>query len=120
MFGQSKEKWFRTFLELPNVIPSHDTFWRVFRSLEPEQFQNCFMRWMAAIQTLTEGEVVALDGKQVRRSFDTTAGRAAITMVSAWASANRLVLGQRRVDTKSNEMTAALCPGRACKILAIW
>lgn len=106
LFGQSKAQWFRTFLELPNGIPSHDTFWRVFRSLNAAQFQQCFMRWMAAIQTVTEGEVVALDGKQLRRSFDTQAGKAAIVMVSAWASSNRLVLGQRQVDEKSNEITA--------------
>lgn len=106
MFGQSKAKWFRTFLELPNGIPAHDTFWRVFRSLNPKQFQQCFRRWMAAIQTVTEGEVVALDGKQLRRSFDAQSGKAAIAMVSAWASANRLVLGQRQVDEKSNEITA--------------
>jgi predicted transposase YbfD/YdcC len=106
LFGQSKEPWFKTFLELPNGIPSHDTFWRVFRYLDPEQFQHCFMRWIAAIQTVTAGEVVALDGKQLRRSFDTQAGKAAIAMVSAWASGNRLVLGQRQVDTKSNEITA--------------
>lgn len=106
MFGQSKEKWFRSFLELPNGIPSHDTFWRVFRSLDPEQFQRCFMRWMALIQTVTEDEVVAIDGKQLRRSFDAQAGKAAIVMVSAWASANRMVLGQRQVDEKSNEITA--------------
>lgn len=106
LFGQSKEKWFRTFLELPNGIPAHDTFWRVFRRLDPEQFQHCFLRWMAAIQTVTEGEVVALDGKQLRRSFDTQTGKAAVAMVSAWASANELVLGQRQVDEKSNEITA--------------
>ena len=106
MFGQSKEKWFRGFLELPNGIPSHDTFWRVFRSLDPEQFQTCFMRWMAAIQTVTEDEVVAIDGKQLRRSFDAQAGKAAIVMVSAWARTNRMVLGQRQVDEKSNEIPA--------------
>jgi predicted transposase YbfD/YdcC len=106
LFGEAKEQWFRSFLELPNGIPSHDTFWRVFRTLDPEQFQRCFMRWMAAIQTVTAGEVVALDGKQLRRSFDTQTGSAAITMVSAWASANQLVLGQRKVNEKSNEITA--------------
>lgn len=106
MFGESKEKWFRGFLELPNGIPSHDTFWRVFRRLDPEQFQHCFLRWMAAIQTVTEGEVIAIDGKQLRRSFDTQNGKAAITMVSAWASSNQLVLGARQVDEKSNEITA--------------
>lgn len=106
MFGQSKEEWLGTFLELPNGIPSHDTFWRVFRRLDTEQFQSCFQQWMQAIATVTEGEVIALDGKQLRRSFDTQAGRAAITVVSAWAQTNRLVLGQRKVDEKSNEMTA--------------
>ncbi len=106
MFGQSKEKWLRTFLELPNGIPSHDTFWRVFRFLDAEQFQSCFLRWMRAITTVTEGEVIALDGKQVRRSFDTQGGKAAITVVSAWATTNGLVLGQRQVDDKSNEITA--------------
>jgi predicted transposase YbfD/YdcC len=110
LFGQARpkgtRKWFRTFLELPNGIPSHDTFWRVFRHLDPEQFQHCFMRWMAAIQTVTDGEVVAIDGKQLRRSFDTRSGKAAISMVSAWASDNRMVLGQRQVDEKSNEITA--------------
>jgi predicted transposase YbfD/YdcC len=106
MFGRAKEKWFRTFLELPNGIPSHDTFWRIFRHLEPEQFQACFTRWMAAIQQVTAGEIIAIDGKQVRRSFDAQPGKAAITLVSAWASTNRLVLGQRKVDEKSNELTA--------------
>lgn len=106
LFGKSKERWFRTFLELPTGIPSHDTFWRVFRTLDPAQFQQCFMRWIAAIQTVTAGEVVALDGKQLRRSFDTQSGKAAIAMVSAWASANQLVLGQRQVDEQSNEITA--------------
>jgi predicted transposase YbfD/YdcC len=105
-FGQAKQSWFETFLELPTGIPSHDTFWRVFRHLDPEQFQRCFMSWMASVQTLTGGEVIAIDGKQLRRSHDAAAGKAAIHMVSAWATTNRLVLGQRKVDDKSNEITA--------------
>ena len=105
-FGQAKQSWFETFLELPTGIPSHDTFWRVFRHLDPEQFQRCFMSWMASVQTLTGGEVIAVDGKQLRRSHDAAAGKAAIHMVSAWATTNRLVLGQRKVDDKSNEITA--------------
>lgn len=105
-FGRAKQSWFDTFLELSSGIPSHDTFWRVFRHLDPEQFQECFMSWMASIQELTEGEVVAVDGKQLRRSHDAAAGKAAIHMVSAWATANRLVLGQRKVNEKSNEITA--------------
>jgi predicted transposase YbfD/YdcC len=105
-FGKAKEKWLRTFLKLPNGIPSHDTFGRVFAHLNPEQFQNGFLSWVQAITQLTEGQVVAIDGKKLRRSHDGTLGKAAIHMVSAWASANRLVLGQLKVDDKSNEITA--------------
>jgi predicted transposase YbfD/YdcC len=105
-FGRAKQAWFETFLALPSGIPSHDTFWRVFRHLDSAQFEQCFLRWIGAIQQLTEGEVVALDGKQLRRSHDAAAGKAAIHMVSAWATRNRLVLGQRKVDDKSNEITA--------------
>jgi predicted transposase YbfD/YdcC len=105
-FGLAKQAWFESFLELPSGIPAHDTFWRVFRHLDAEQFQERFIQWIASVQQLTEGEVIAVDGKQLRRSHDAAAGKAAIHMVSAWASANRLVLGQRKVDEKSNEITA--------------
>jgi predicted transposase YbfD/YdcC len=105
-FGKAKEKWLRQHLELPNGIPSHDTFWRLFRALDPEQFQRCFLGWMAAVSSLTQGEIVAIDGKQLRRSHDKRDGKAAIHMVSAWATANRLVLGQVKVDEKSNEIKA--------------
>lgn len=105
-FGNAKIGWFRTFLELPNGIPSHDTFGRVFALLAPEQFQRRFVSWIQVISQITDGEIVALDGKTLRRSHDSTLGRAAIHMVSAWASANRLVLGQLKVDEKSNEITA--------------
>jgi predicted transposase YbfD/YdcC len=105
-FGNAKIDWFRTFLELPNGIPSHDTFGRVFALLDPEQFQHCFLSWVQAISHITDGEIVALDGKTLRRSHDGTLGKAAIHMVSAWASVNRLVLGQLKVDEKSNEITA--------------
>jgi len=105
-FGQAKQEWLATFLELPNGIPSHDTFWRVFRHLDAEQFEQCFVQWIASVQTLTAGEVVAIDGKQLRRSHDAAAGKAAIHMVSAWSTANNLVLAQRKVDEKSNEITA--------------
>jgi predicted transposase YbfD/YdcC len=105
-FGNAKIDWIRTFLELPNGIPSHDTFGRVFALLDPEQFQRCFVSWIQAISQITDGEIVALDGKTLRRSHDGTLGKAAIHMVSAWASANRLVLGQLKVDEKSNEITA--------------
>jgi len=105
-FGQAKEKWFRTFLHLPNGIPSHDTFRRVFAQLEPEAFQACFVSWMRGIAQLSQGEIVSIDGKCLRRSHDRGSGKAAIYMVSAWASTNRLVLGQRKTEEKSNEITA--------------
>lgn len=105
-FGQAKANWFATFLELPDGIPSHDTLWRIFRRLDADQFQSCFERWMHSIEDLTAGEVVAIDGKQLRRSHDDPAGQGAIHMVSAWASSNHMVLGQRKVDEKSNEITA--------------
>lgn len=105
-FGNAKLDWLRTILELPNGIPSHDTFGRVFARLDPEQFQHCFMSWVQAISEVTEGEVLAVDGKTLRRSKDGTLGKDAIHMVSAWASANRLTLTQKKVDDKSNEITA--------------
>ncbi|MBI2941785.1 MAG: ISAs1 family transposase, partial [Chloroflexi bacterium] len=110
-FGNAKRDWFRGFLALPNGIPSHDTFGRVFARLNPEPFQACFVAWVrdvvaATAGQVTDGQVVAIDGKTRRRSHDRTAGTAAIHMVSAWASANRLVLGQVKVDAKSNEITA--------------
>lgn len=105
-FGKAKEQWFGTFLELAAGIPSHDTFWRVFSALDPEQFQACFLAWMNAISKTSSGEIIALDGKQLRRSHDKSEEKAAIHMVSAWATQNRLVLGQVKVDEKSNEITA--------------
>jgi predicted transposase YbfD/YdcC len=105
-FGRAKEKWFRTFLKLPNGIPSHDTFGRVFALLNPNQFRHCFLSWIQAISQLSRGEIVAIDGKRLRRSHDGSLGKAAIHMVSAWAAANRLVLGQLKTNEKSNEITA--------------
>ncbi len=105
-FGKAKQDWLRTFLALPNGIPSHDTFGRVFAALDAEQFQQCFLAWVQAISDLTQGELIAIDGKTLRRSHDRGSGKAAIHMVSAWAARNRLVMGQRKVDAKSNEITA--------------
>jgi predicted transposase YbfD/YdcC len=105
-FGKARIEWFQTFLDLPNGIPSHDTFTRVFARMDPEQFQSCFMRWMRAVSEVLGGQVIAIDGKVLRGSHDKGIGKAAIDMVSAWASANRLVLGQVKVSEKSNEITA--------------
>lgn len=105
-FGQAKAAWFATFLDLPHGIPSHDTFNRVFAALNPDQFRAGFLSWMEAVSSVLPAQVVALDGKTVRRSHDRSAGKKAIHMVSAWASANRLVLAQVKVDDKSNEITA--------------
>ena len=105
-FGKAKEAWLRTFLELPHGIPSHDTFGRVFARLDPEAFQRSFINWVQALSELTEGQVIAVDGKTLRRSHDAVLGKAAIHMVSAWATANHLVLGQLKVADKSNEITA--------------
>lgn len=105
-YGRAKQEWLSTFLALPNGIPSADTFGRVFARLDPEQIQDCFLSWVKAIRQLLGAEVVGIDGKTLRHSDDKGRGKAAIHMVSAWASANRLVLGQRKVDDKSNEITA--------------
>lgn len=106
LFGNCKLDWFKSFLELPHGIPSPDTFRRVFARLDPQQFQQAFLGWVRSVTRLTNGEVVAIDGKQLRRSHDSAAGKSAIQMVSAWAEEHRLVLGQVRVDEKSNEITA--------------
>jgi predicted transposase YbfD/YdcC len=106
LFGHCKEEWFKSFLELPNGIPSHDTFGDVFARLDPDQFQRCFIEWIQAVAQVTQGEVVAIDGKTVRRSHDRTLGKQAIHMVNVWASSSGLVLGQAKVAAKSNEIVA--------------
>ncbi len=106
LYGCTKYEWLKTFLELPNGIPSHDTFARVFAQLNPQEFQECFLNWMKSIQKITSGEIVAIDGKSLCRSYDKNSDQRAISMVSAWATTNKLVLGQVKVDEKSNEITA--------------
>ena len=105
-YGKAKLSWLQTFLELPEGIPSHDTLGRVFARLDPEVFQTCFLRWVQTVNAITAGQVIAIDGKCLRCSHNKSLGKEAIHMVSAWATTNHLVLGQRRVDTKSNEITA--------------
>lgn len=106
LFGKSKASWLKQFLKLEKGIPSHDTFGDVFGMIDGDEFQRSFVRWVEGIFTVTQGEVVAIDGKTARRSYDKAIGKDAIHMVSAWASANGIVLGQRKVDDKSNEITA--------------
>lgn len=105
-FGRAKEKWLATFLRLPNGIPSHDTFNRVFVLLDPVAFEECFMKWVSALAEHHGGRLIAIDGKTLRRSFDKADAKAAIHMVSAWCRQNGLVLGQFKTDDKSNEITA--------------
>lgn len=105
-YGRAKETWLRQFLELPNGIPSHDTFARVFAKLDPIAFQKCFVRWVDAIRDKLPGDVIAIDGKTSRRTHDAAIDLSPLHIVSAWSSDNRLVLGQVRVDEKSNEITA--------------
>ncbi|MDP1771796.1 MAG: ISAs1 family transposase [Methylobacter sp.] len=105
-FGLAKKEWFTELLGLEHGIPSHDTFGEVYAAIDTDQFSVCFSRWIADIANLTEGEVIAIDGKCLRRSLDKASKKAAIYMVSAWAQQNNLVLGQVKVDDKSNEITA--------------
>jgi predicted transposase YbfD/YdcC len=98
--------WLKTFLELPNGIPSHDTFGRVFSMIDAQQFQLAFYEWVLAVNEIVQGQIINIDGKCLRGSDDKELGKRAIYMVSAWAEANEMVLGQRKVDEKSNEITA--------------
>ena len=104
IFGQAKVDWLKTFLELPNGIPSHDTFNRVFCAIDPYAFLECFVLWVQGICPALQNEVVAIDGKALRRALN--AGASIPYIVSAWASDNGLTLGQVKVDDKSNEITA--------------
>ena len=105
-YGVAKYDWLKTFLRLPEGIPSHDTFRRVFCLLDPAAFQACFQRWIDALSECLGLKRIAIDGKVLRRSFDRASGRAALHLVSAWATEQHLVLGQVAVDAKSNEITA--------------
>src|SRR5271163_3901121 len=106
LYGRKKAEWLHTFLELPNGIPSKDTFRRLFARIKPAAFQRCFRGWTDALSTTLGIKHIAIDGKTVRRSHDRGAGKTALHLVSAWATANRLTLGQVAVSDKSNEITA--------------
>jgi predicted transposase YbfD/YdcC len=108
-FGRKKEDFFRRFLELPQGIPSHDTFRRVFQAVCPQALQRCLIQWLQGLRQTAlpaAGEVVAIDGKTLRRTFDRAQSLGALHLVSAWATANGLTLGQVAVDAQSNEITA--------------
>jgi predicted transposase YbfD/YdcC len=105
-FGQARYEWLKGFLSLPHGIPGDDTFRRVFARLDAEQFQGRFITWVQDVFEITEGQVIPIDGKTLRRSHDRGIGKSAIHIVSAWAAKNELVLGQIKVDDKSNEITA--------------
>jgi predicted transposase YbfD/YdcC len=105
VFAEAKEPFLRSFLSLANGLPSHDTFSRLFRNLDPDQFRDSFQRFMAQFSEQLQG-VVAIDGKVLRRSFDRASGKSALHMVSAWGSEQRMVLAQVATDAKSNEITA--------------
>lgn len=106
MFGEERLDWLRLYGDFDNGIPAHDTIARFISRIEPKQLQSSFIKWMQNYQQLTEGSVIAIDGKTVRRSFDKKQRKAAIHMVSAFSAANSLVLGQVKTDAKSNEITA--------------
>jgi predicted transposase YbfD/YdcC len=105
-YGTAQASWFAEVLDLPHGIPGHDTFRRVLSRLAPAELMQCFLAGTAALRDLSGGEIVAIDGKTLRHSLDRAAAKAAIHMVSAWANSNRLVMGQVKVDDKSNEITA--------------
>jgi predicted transposase YbfD/YdcC len=105
-YGKAQADWFAEVLDLPNGIPGHDTFRRVLSRLYPDELTECFISWTTALSDLSGGDLVAIDGKTLRHSFDRATSTKAIHMVSAWANRNRLVLGQVKVEDKSNEITA--------------
>jgi predicted transposase YbfD/YdcC len=109
-YGRAKYSWLKRFLPLPHGIPSHDTFARVFTRLAPEAFRTCFLAWLSQVQERIggplAGQLVAIDGKAARHSFNRAIDRGPLHMVSAWATASHLVLGQMAVEQQSNEITA--------------
>ena len=105
-YGKAQAEWFADLLDLPHGIPGHDTFRRVLARLDPEELTRCFIAWTNALSEASGGDIVSIDGKTLRHAFDRATSTAAIHLVSAWASANRLVLGQLKVEEKSNEITA--------------
>src|SRR4028119_418349 len=106
LYGKAKYEWLKGFLELPKGIPSHDTFSRVFARIEPQQFQECFLSWVNSITKKLELEVIAIDGKTMKQSYDRNQSQKPLHIVSAWSASHQLVLGPKKVNNKSNEVTA--------------
>ncbi len=105
-WGREKREWLAKFLDMSHGVPSHDRFNAVLARLKPAEFEQCLLNWITSMHEIAPGQVIAIDGKTLRRSFDAASGKAAIHMVSAWATANKISLGQVVVDAKSNEITA--------------
>lgn len=105
-YGISKQTWLKDFLALPNGIPSDDTFRRVFECIDPEALNQCFLNWVETLVTKMAGEIIPIDGKTIRGSYDRNQGKSALHLISAWSSTQRLVLAQMKVEDKSNEITA--------------
>jgi predicted transposase YbfD/YdcC len=105
-FGETKREWLAGFLDLKDGIPSHDRFNAILAAIKPAEFEKCLLSWITTLHEITDGQVIAIDGKTLRRSFDAASSKAAIHMVSAWATENHISLGQVVVDAKSNEITA--------------
>lgn len=116
LWARTKQQWLARFLDLSSGIPSHDRFNAILGAIKPAEFEKCLLSWITALHEITDGQVVAIDGKTLRRSFDAASSKSAIHMVSAWATANHISLGQVVVDAKSNEITAI---PRLLEILAI-
>jgi len=105
-FANTKKEWFAKFLDMSSGVPSHDRFNSILKHIKPEEFERCLLSWLTKLHEVTDGQVIAIDGKTLRRSYDRKDGKAAIHMVSAWATENHISLGQTVVDAKSNEISA--------------
>src|SRR3954470_8691490 len=105
-WARQKQDWLSRLLDLSNGIPSHDRFNAIFRALKPDQFERCLVSWVTSLHEVTAGQVIPIDGKTLRRSFDKATGKAALHVVGAWATASKISLGQVAVAEKGNEITA--------------
>lgn len=119
-FARARKEWFAKFLDLSAGIPSHDRFNAIFAALKPAEFEKCLLSWITDLHEITGGQIVAVDGKTLRRSFDAASSKSALHMVSAWAAGNQITLGQLAVDDKSNEITAIPKLLRILELTGCW